>query len=77
MEIKFSRKIGEGGVAEYFFNLCDLIQKKHKEFGIQEYKKYIANQADARVEQADVAVGDLRRPISQVIIERLKKNTRC
>lgn len=73
IEIKFSRKFGEGGVAEYFFNLCDLIQKKHKEFGSQEYKKYIARQADARVEQADVDVGDLQHAISQVVIESLKK----
>jgi DNA sulfur modification protein DndB len=73
IESKFSRKFGEGGVAEYYFNLCDLIQKKHKEFGSPEYKKYIARQADARVDQADADVGDLQNAISQVVIESLKK----
>src|SRR5579862_1147009 len=72
IEAKFSRKFGEGGVAEYYFNLCDLIQKKHKEFGSQEYKKFIERQADARVEQADADVGDLQHAISHVVIESLK-----
>lgn len=72
IEAKFSRKFGEGGVAEYYFNLCDLVQKKHKEFGSQEFKKFIERQADARVEQADADVGDLQHAISHVVIESLK-----
>jgi hypothetical protein len=60
-------------VAEYFYNLCDLIQKKHREFGSPDYKKYKDRQADARVQQADEDVGDLQHYISQVVIETLKK----
>ena len=60
-------------MAEYYFNLCDLIQKKHREFGSQEYKKYVARQADARIDQADADVGDLQHAISHVVIESLKK----
>ena len=77
IEAKFSRKFGEGGVAEYYFNLCDLIQKKYKEFGSQEYKKYIARQADARVEQADADVGDLQHAISHVVIESSEEKLWC
>jgi hypothetical protein len=72
IESKFARKFGEGGVAEYYFNLCELIQKKHREFGSAEYKKYKEHQADARVQQADKDVGDLQHAISEVIIESLK-----
>jgi len=38
IESKFSRKFGEGGVSEYFYNLCEILQKKHKEFGSQEFR---------------------------------------
>jgi DGQHR domain-containing protein len=73
IEAKFSRKFGEGGVAEYYFNLCELLQKKHKEFGSAEFKKFKERQADARVEQADKDVGDLQHAISQIVVETLKK----
>ena len=73
IEAKFARKFGEGGVAEYYFNLCELVQKKHKEFGSPEFKKYKERQADARVQQTDRDVGDLQHWISEVVIETLKK----
>jgi hypothetical protein len=73
IETKFSRKFGEGGVAEYFYNLCEIVQKKHKDFGSPEFKKYKERQADARVHQADEDLGDLQRYISEVVIETLKK----
>lgn len=73
IESKFARKFGEGGVAEYFFNLCEIIQRKHKDFGSVEFKKYKEREADARVQQADTDVGDLQHAISSVVIESLKK----
>jgi len=73
IESKFSRKFGEGGVSEYFYNLCEILQKKHKEFGSQEFKKFKAQQADARVHQADKDISDLQNAISHVVIETLKK----
>ncbi len=73
IEAKFARKFGEGGVAEYYFNLCELIQKKQKDFGSPEFKKYKERQADARVQQTDRDVGDLQNLISEVVVETLKK----
>jgi DGQHR domain-containing protein len=73
VEGKFSRKFGEGGVAEYYFNLCEIVQKSHKDFGSLEFKKYKEHQADARVHQADNDVNDLQGYISEVVIETLKK----
>jgi DGQHR domain-containing protein len=35
IEAKFSRKFGDGGVAEYFYNLCDVITKKHKDLEVR------------------------------------------
>jgi hypothetical protein len=70
---KFARKFGEGGVAEYYFNLCELIQRKQKDFGSPEFKEYKERQADARVQQTDRDVGDLQHWISEVVIETLKK----
>jgi len=73
VEAKFSRKFGEGGVAEYFYNLCELLQKKHKDFGSQEFKKYKERQADARIQQADNDISDLQNYISKVGVETLRR----
>jgi DGQHR domain-containing protein len=73
VEPKFARKFGDGGVAEYYFNLCELIQRKHKEFGSPEFKRYKEREADARVQQTDRDVNDLQHWISHVVIETLKK----
>ena len=73
IEANFSRKFGEGGVREYFYNLCEIVQKKHKDFGGEDFKKYKAHAADARVQQADDDIGDLQEAISRVVIETLKK----
>lgn len=73
VEGKFARKFGEGGVTEYFYNLCEILQKKHKDFGGQDFKKFKERQADARVQQTDIDVGDLQHYISTVVIETLKK----
>jgi len=72
IENKFARKFGEGGVAEYYFNLCEFLQKKYKDFGSPEFKKFKEREADARVQQTDTDVGDLQHSISEVVIETLK-----
>jgi len=69
----FARKFGDGGVREYFYNLCEIVQKKHKDFGGEDFKKFKAHAADARVQQADEDIGDLQGSISKVVIETLKK----
>jgi DGQHR domain-containing protein len=73
VEPKFSRKFGEGGVTEYFYNLCEIVQRKHKDFGGQDFKKFKARQADARVQQTNNDVGDLQHYISKAVVETLKK----
>lgn len=73
IEAKFARKFGEGGVTEYYFNLCELVQKKQKDFGSPEFKKFKERQVDARVQQTDRDVGDLQHWISEVVFETLKK----
>src|SRR5208282_1843594 len=47
LEPKFARKFGEGGVAEYYYALCELVNTKHKDFGGDEFRQYIARQKDA------------------------------
>ncbi len=72
IEEKFSRKFGEGGVVEYFYNMCDIIGRKQKEFGNDEFKKFKAQQADARLEQTERDISDLQNSIVTVVVESLK-----
>jgi DNA sulfur modification protein DndB len=73
IEDRFSRKFGEGGVVEYFYNLCDIIGRKHKEFGSDEFRKFKNQQADARVDQTERDISDLQSSITRVAVETLKK----
>jgi DGQHR domain-containing protein len=73
VESRFSRRFGEGGVVEYFYNLCDILSEKCADFGNDEFKRYKAQQADARIQQADRDITDLQNLVSQTVVERLKK----
>jgi DNA sulfur modification protein DndB len=73
IEERFSRKFGEGGVVEYFYNMCDIIGRKQKEFGSDEFKKFKSQQADARLEQTERDINDLQNSVAAVVVESLKK----
>ncbi len=70
---KFSRKFGEGGVKEYFFNLCEIIHSKMPDFGSDEFKKHIERKADQRVAEANESIFDLEKTIRDYVIYQLKK----
>lgn len=70
---RFSRKFGEGGVAEYYFALCEILAKSHPAFGGQEFQEFRDRRADQRVRIADEHVNDLQYAISKVVIEALKR----
>jgi DNA sulfur modification protein DndB len=70
---KFARKYGEGGVKEYFFALCEIVNSSYSDFGSEEFKQFIAQASDQRLQQAKDDVSDLTTIISTVVIETLKK----
>lgn len=72
VEQRFARKFGEGGVLEYFYNLIDLLVKKHPTFGSDDYKKHRANEIDVRVGQAGRDVEDIQNAVAQICIATLK-----
>jgi DNA sulfur modification protein DndB len=39
---RFARKFGEGGVREYLYNLCAIVNKAHPNFGSDEFREYLA-----------------------------------
>jgi DNA sulfur modification protein DndB len=69
---RFSRKFGEGGVKEYYFNLCEILNKKHNDFGSEEFKSYISRQRDAETSQTRQNVLDLAQAIMDTTIDMLK-----
>lgn len=73
VEQKFSRKYGEGGVVEYFHNLCEILARVHKDFGSEEFRKFKTQQADQRVDQAKRDIEDLQSVIMSSAVEILKK----
>jgi DGQHR domain-containing protein len=69
---KFARKFGEGGVAEYYYALCEIIAKKNAGVGGDDFKNYVARRDDERAKVADEDVNDLQLLISTVVIDILK-----
>ena len=69
----FSRKFGEGGVKEYLYNMCELVCREFKDFGSDEFKKYIESRDDDRVSKANQLIIDLTSEISNYVINVLKQ----
>lgn len=70
---KFSRKFGEGGVKEYFYNLCEIIHAGLPDFGSSEFLGHLAKVHDQRVNETSQAIGDLQKTVSDYVIHALKK----
>jgi len=69
----FSRMYGEGGVIEYLFNLCALVNKEYNDFGSDDFFKYLESITDSRVSDADFMVINLTQLITDYVIDVLKK----
>jgi DNA sulfur modification protein DndB len=74
-EIKeqFSRKFGEGGVKDYFENLCQLVCKTEIEFGSQELRTNLALKSDKRISIANADIYELGARIQDTIFAKLKE----
>lgn len=69
----FSRKFGEGGVKEYFYKLCEIVNQEFSDFGSDDFKNYIEKRDDERVSEADQCIINLTNDITNFVIEVLKK----
>jgi DGQHR domain-containing protein len=69
----FSRKFGEGGVADYFNNLCRLIHAERPDFGGPELRKWLAERDEARVERANQDVMRIDRALRDYVFDVLKR----
>ena len=70
---EFSRKFGEGGVLEYYYSLCEIINREFSEFGSEEFKKFVAQKSDARVAKGNEDIIDLHREINDYFVKVLKR----
>ncbi len=70
---KFSRKFGEGGVKEYFFNLCEIIHSKVSDFGSAEFAAHLSKRADQQLAETNQSVIDLEKAIRDYSVYLLKK----
>lgn len=71
---RFSRKFGEGGVKEYFENLCELVCATTPTFGDDELRNALARKRDARRVTADRHVINLNRLITDEVFDRLREH---
>ena len=69
----FSRKFGEGGVKEYLFKMCEIVNQENDNFGSDEFKNYIENRDDERVAEADQLIINLTSDITNYVFDVLKK----
>ena len=69
---KFSKRFGEGGVVDYFDELCSIIHAMIPEFGSKEFLDRLAKRKDNRVNQTHQDVIKLCQDISDYIINTLK-----
>ena len=69
---RFSRKFGEGGVREYFFNLCEIMEGGYPDFGSDEYRTFVKQKNDDRLQQAHYDVIQLNALIMDYVHQKLR-----
>lgn len=69
----FSRKFGEGGVKDYFYELCEIVSSypAFSDFGSIEFKQYKAEKSDSRYGAANADVMSLSKAITDYVYETL------
>jgi len=70
---RFSRKFGEGGVKEYYYEMCGIVSQEFSDFGSEEFKEFIEKRDDERVTDADNLIINLTKDINDHVITVLKK----
>jgi hypothetical protein len=70
---KFSRKFGEGGVKEYFYNLCEIIHSRFSDFGSSEFLGHLARRADQRIAETSQTLNDMQKVIADHVVATIKK----
>lgn len=68
---KFARKFGEGGVREYFFNLCELLASDREDFGSDDFREFVRLRDDDRLKQAHTDVIDLNSRMMDYVHAKL------
>ena len=71
--VRFARRFGEGGVKEYFYEICTIIAEKDPSFGPADFQEYRRQVTDQRRTQADSDVIDLTRRMTDYVIGVLKR----
>lgn len=74
IEERFSKKFGEGGVRDYFYNLCTIIHEKNSSFGSQEFLEHLAKRKDIRITETSDDILDLEKAVRDSVIAVLKKH---
>lgn len=72
VRVKFSRKFGEGGVKEYLFHLCELVQQATSDFGSDEFKLYLERRASDEIDEANGFVLKLSEKMLDCVVKVLK-----
>jgi DNA sulfur modification protein DndB len=73
LQKRFYRKFGEGGVHEYFNHLCRLIYEHNKEFGSEEFRKWLAEGDEKRVSEANQDIIALNGLLNDYVFSVLKR----
>jgi len=70
---KFSRKFGEGGVREYLFNLYEIVNREHSDFGSEEFRRWVSQKASDKIEDANSFIMQVSEAMTNCVIEILKR----
>ncbi|MBC5583409.1 DGQHR domain-containing protein [Eggerthella sp. NSJ-70] len=69
----FKVQYGSGGPKEYYFRLCQIVNKTHPNFNPEEYQKWINERSIERVEKADRQIKELNIAVQKTIFDQLKE----
>lgn len=70
---RFSRKFGEGGVKEYSYQLMQILQSEHPDFGTEEFQRWVEQSNSDKIDEINQFLMKLSERLTDYVINTLKK----
>ena len=73
VQAKFARKFGEGGVREYAYNLMQILNETHSDFGPEDFRRWAEQSTSEKIDEVNQFLMKLAERVTNYVINTLKQ----
>lgn len=72
IQVRFSRRFGEGGVKEYAYHLMQILKETHSEFGTEEFQRWVEQSTSEMIDEVNQFLMKLSERLTDYVIDTLR-----